>query len=465
MSASSANSANKPPHVIICGAGLAGLFLGILLERANIPYTIYERAPEVKPLGAVMCLSTNILAAFDQLGLYDELVSFSKPGGFERFYNDKLEEISTNRSLRADIVGYDFMLFSRPELYNLLLKHTPSHKLHMGSKLISFNQDERGVKVQFEGGSVVEGDILVGADGAHSTVRQHLYKTLNQQGLLPESDTQSMNKGYISLLGTTDPLDPAKYPALAHPDAEVSFVIGDKNTPYTWVVFTIPGNKISWNVIIQLGVSSTADDQAESSDWITQDNQKMLNEIRHFKTPYGTMGDLFDATPTERVSKVYFEDKMFETWNHGRTVVIGDAAHKMLPSTGAGAVNAMQDAVILANCIYDIIPTNFDTVKEALDEFKRQRYDLIKAQYAQTYIAAKIQYGHTLSERILRYFLLNWLPVSMKQKQQVEGAQYRPQAVFIPQAPKRGTCPVLPQKPSKRVQAEDEVKKSSASAL
>lgn len=66
----------------------------------------------------------------------------------------------------------------------------------------------------------------------------------------------------------------------------------------------------------------------------------------------------------------------------------------MLPSTGAGAVNAMQDAVILANCIYDIVPSNSDTVKEALDEFKSQRFDLIKAQYAQTYIAAKIQYGH-----------------------------------------------------------------------
>lgn len=51
MTSSPADSTNKPPHVLICGAGLAGLFLGILLERANTPYDIYERAPEVKPLG------------------------------------------------------------------------------------------------------------------------------------------------------------------------------------------------------------------------------------------------------------------------------------------------------------------------------------------------------------------------------------------------------------------------------
>lgn len=79
-----------------------------------------------------------------------------------------------------------------------------------------------------------------------------------------------------------------------------------------------------WNVIIQLGLSSTADEKAESSGWEQQDNQEMMNEIRHFKTPYGLLGDLFDATPAERVSKVYYEDMLFETWNHGRAVLIGD---------------------------------------------------------------------------------------------------------------------------------------------
>jgi len=86
----------------------------------------------------------------------------------------------------------------------------------------------------------------------------------------------------------------------------------------------VPGNRLCWNVVIQLGIDEIADDQFKSSDWVPQENQKMLSTTRHFKTPYGTMGDLFDATPTERVSKVYFEDKLFETWTHGRTVLIGD---------------------------------------------------------------------------------------------------------------------------------------------
>lgn len=49
-----------------------------------------------------------------------------------------------------------------------------------------------------------------------------------------------------------------------------------------------------------------------------------MDSIRHFKTTYGTLGDLFDQTQIEKVSKVYFEDMLFETWTHGRTVLIGD---------------------------------------------------------------------------------------------------------------------------------------------
>ncbi|KAG0281207.1 hypothetical protein BGZ95_006033 [Linnemannia exigua] len=446
------------PGVIIIGAGLAGLFLGSYLEEAGIPYDIYERAPEIKPLGAVMCLSPNILPAFEQLSIYEELMSFSKPALESTFYSGDLKVIGRLETYTADSVGYDRILFARPKLYELLFKRIPPHKIHMCKKMMSFDQDYEGVRVLFEDGTVAQGDVLVGADGAHSSVRKHLYTSLENQGLLPKDDTKSMGKGYVSLLGTTDPLDPARYPAMNKPDSDTSFIIGDKSTPYTWVIFTVPGNMICWNVVIQLGLDPVADELAGTSDWVVQDNnQKLMDSIRHFKTPYGVLGDLLDATPIEHVSKVYFEDKLFQTWNHDRTVLIGDAAHKMLPSTGAGAVNAMQDAVILANCLYDIIPTNLDTVKTALEEYKNQRFKDIEDQYAQTYFNAKLQYGHTLVERFLRHVVFNWLPNSKLIDQMQKESAFRPQANFMPQAPRRGTVPVVPQKPSKRMQMEEEL--------
>ncbi|KAF9280507.1 hypothetical protein BGZ88_012154 [Linnemannia elongata] len=174
----------------------------------------------------------------------------------------------------------------------MLLKKIPSEKIQLSKKIVTFDQNQDGITVIFDDNTTARGDILVGADGAHGAVRKHLYATLEKESLLSKADTEAMSKGFISLDGTTNELDPVKYPM---------------------VTFTIPDNRICWNVIIQLGLSSTADEQATSSDWTSQNNKKMLDEIRHFKTPYGTMGDLFDATDIENVSKIYFEDELFET--------------------------------------------------------------------------------------------------------------------------------------------------------
>ncbi|OAQ29370.1 FAD/NAD(P)-binding domain-containing protein [Linnemannia elongata AG-77] len=453
---------DDPPRVLIAGAGLGGLFLGIFLERAGIPYEIFERTSEIRPLGSIICLSPNILPAFEQLGLYDELMSFSKPALRNTFFTGDLKVIGKTSTLTTDTVGYDRILMARPDLYNMLYKLIPPHKIHLSKKVFSFQQNHEGVMLRFSDNTTVHGDILVGADGAHSAVRQHLHKTLDKQGLLSKADTKAMNKGYISLVGTTDELDPAKYPGALEEDSESFYIIGDKKTPYTWVTFFVPGNKICWSVIIQIGIAEIADEQFKSSDWVPQQNQKMLDSIRHFKTPYGTMGDLFDVTPIERVSKVYFEDMLFETWNHGRTVLIGDAAHKLLPSSGAGAVNAMQDAVLLANHIYDIKPTSFENIKRALCDYKEERFDAIKDQYPQSYVAAKLIYGHTFSERALRQVVFNWMPKSMQMKQLLKDTAYRPQANFLPPAPKRGTMDTIPQKPSRRIREEAEAAKNKA---
>ncbi|KAF9279308.1 hypothetical protein BGZ88_012814 [Linnemannia elongata] len=304
------------------------------------------------------------------------LLSFSKPSFGGVMLTDKLEPIGKTVASNTDIIGYDRVLFARPELQDMLFKKIPSEEIHLSKKIVTLDQDLDGVIVTFDDNTTARGDILVGADGAHGAVRQHLYKTLEKEGLLLKSDTKPMSKGYISLVGTSNKLDPVKYPRVLEKESEGYCMVGDKDTPYT------------------LGLSSTADEQATSSDWTSQNNKKMLDEIRHFKTPYGTMGDLFDVTDIEKVSKVYFEDKLFETWTHGRTVLIGDAAHMLLPRSGAGAVNAMQDAVLLANHIFDIKPTNFKNIKTTLSDYRNERFDAIKDQYPQSHMSAKLIYGH-----------------------------------------------------------------------
>lgn len=73
-------------------------------------------------------------------------------------------------------------------------------------------QNKEGVMIRCADGTTYHGDILVGADGAYSGVRQHLYKTLHEQNALPPSDAKDLSKGYICMVGTTDPMDPENTP-------------------------------------------------------------------------------------------------------------------------------------------------------------------------------------------------------------------------------------------------------------
>ncbi|KAG0354422.1 hypothetical protein BC939DRAFT_493329 [Gamsiella multidivaricata] len=464
--ADTSNTQPKVPHVMIVGAGVSGLLFAILLKRANIPFDIYERAQTVKPLGAIMSLNVNILPVFEQLGLYDDLmkISFTSPG--MHVHNENLKEIGyrDNDGIKT-MAGYDYIVFSRPQLYDLLLAQLDADKVHFGKKLVSIKNLLEGVEIHCADNTSYSGDILVGADGAYSAVRQSMYKELSEKNQLPFSDTQGLQIGYITMVGTSDSLDEDKYAELKDDFTHFHFIIG-KGKPYTWSTFTVPGKRICWGVQIQLKATSAEDREFKNTEWGPEGNEAMIKEVYDFPTTYGPLGQLIDATPRERISKVFLEEKMFETWFSDRVVLIGDAAHKMLPSAGQGAVNAMQDAVILSNCLYDIAndatPKNIAT---AFKEYKDQRYPHVKFQFDSSKLMAKVIFGQTWSERLLRRIVFGYLPKSMLHRDTIKAAAYRPQCTFLPLTPSRGTHPPLPQKPSKRYQEEQsQLNKTSTAA-
>ncbi|KAG0198647.1 hypothetical protein BGX28_007910, partial [Mortierella sp. GBA30] len=285
------------PHVLISGAGLGGLFLAILLEEAGISYIILERSRDIKPVGAVMALSANILPVFEQTGIYEELLSFAKPINSIRFMNSALKKLGdiTGQD-EKDLVGYSRLVFTRPELHDLLLAKVPAEKILMNKKVIGMIQDENAVAVRCHDKSVFVADILVGADGAHSGVRQTLYRRLVNAKILPECDARQMGRGYICLVGTTDRLDAAKYPKLKEPLSEASLIIAD-NSPHSWSVFTVPGNRVCWNVVVQLTAKQAEEEQFRNSEWGPEANEKALRAISDFQTPFGTLGELVASTP------------------------------------------------------------------------------------------------------------------------------------------------------------------------
>ena len=92
-------------------------------------------------------------------------------------------------------------------------------------------------------------------------------------------------------------------------------------------------------------------DSFRNSEYGPESCEQFPAEWRDFKLPIGgTMGDLIDATPKESTSKVMLEEKVFTTWHHARTVLIGDACHKMLPNFGRGNPSSnLQDMNDLGN--------------------------------------------------------------------------------------------------------------------
>lgn len=77
--------------------------------------------------------------------------------------------------------------------------------------------------------------------------------------------------------------------------------------------------------------SAEADDMSfRNTEWGPESNENMIKEIYDFATPNGPLGQFIDKTARERISRVFLEEKMFETWHHSRVILIGDAAHKVL---------------------------------------------------------------------------------------------------------------------------------------
>ncbi|KAF9315549.1 hypothetical protein BG003_002902, partial [Podila horticola] len=215
------------PSVIISGGGISGLTLAILLHKANIPFLVLERAKEIKPLGSAMALGSTVLPLFKQMGIYDEFV---KRGKYFNQMHMLMEDLTPQHTMHMEwlkqAVGHGEYIISRPELYDLLFSCIPRERILLGKRILSSIQNDDSVMVRCSDNSSYHGDILVGADGAYSAVRQNLYKDLKEHKKLPSSDDVSLPFSCVCLVGQTIPLDPEEFPLLKEELGQFHSVLG-----------------------------------------------------------------------------------------------------------------------------------------------------------------------------------------------------------------------------------------------
>ncbi|KAG9071619.1 hypothetical protein KI688_005832 [Linnemannia hyalina] len=226
------NKTDKP-RVLIVGAGLAGLFLGGLLERSDVPYTIFERAASVKPVGSGMIVGPALIPTFQQLGIYDDLLAIGLRMDHCVYYKESMEPYKpTDVNLVHEFTGYYNYVVSRPKLYEILLKLVPAHKIQYGKRVLKIVEGEDKIMVYTSDNGVNEGDIVVGADGAYSAVRQRLYEQLKVKGELPESDHEDLPFSTTCLVGQTESLDPEEFPIVKEQYCQFLAMLG-KDKPFT----------------------------------------------------------------------------------------------------------------------------------------------------------------------------------------------------------------------------------------
>ncbi|KAG0002698.1 hypothetical protein BGZ80_009618 [Entomortierella chlamydospora] len=347
---------SSPFKVVIVGAGVGGLVMALCLERAGIDYVVLERAQQLPVPKSMIQLSANTLRALEQLGLLDEILAISKPVASVRLRKQNMTVVGEmDGKWTKERYGYHICLAPRSEFCQIILSHLPPHKVQWGRYVLDIVNGNGGVQCRCANGQVEQGDILVGADGAHSAVRQNLYRSLREKNMLPKPDMEPLKFTLNAIMGLTDPMDLEQFPNAGAQFCDVDIIVG-KDAYFTIWITSAPGNRFIWSVGGEiLTPEGSNDTNFKQSEFGPEGIDAACALIQDLPIPGGgTMADMLQNTKKDCLTKIMVEEKHYTTWYHGRTVLVGEACHKFVPFSGQGAEQAILDVVCLVNLLFRV---------------------------------------------------------------------------------------------------------------
>jgi salicylate hydroxylase len=313
--------------VLIAGGGIGGITALLALRQRGIAAELFEQAAAFGQVGAGLQVSGNATRVLRTLGLGDALarVAYYPEGRDYRAWDtgDRLYYTPLGKRAEAHF-GAPYYTAHRADLLDVLLGGLGTESFHLGSRIERFDQDDDSVTITLADGSTATGDILVGADGIHSTVRGQMFGK--------ELPRYTGNVAWRGLV-------PAE--RVAHLDvAEVAGVWMGPNRSI--VQYYIAGGKtFNW-----IGISRSEQPARES--WLAEG--RIEDALAEYAGWHDTIRTTIAATPRVLRQALYDREPLPD-WRIGRVVLLGDAAHPMMPFYAQGAAQSIEDAYVLAGCL------------------------------------------------------------------------------------------------------------------
>ncbi|PVY44003.1 FAD-dependent monooxygenase [Pontibacter virosus] len=307
---------------IIVGGGIGGLCAALALQQAGIEATVYEAAPKFKGLGAGVGLAANAMQGLQRLGVMDDVVARGKQLEALVIFDEHGREISNMDTRRlSNKYGINNFVIHRADLHEVLLSHLAPDSVVLGKRCEEIVQRGDQVQIMFADGSHATADLLIAADGISSVVRQQL---------VPDSIPRYA--GYTCWRAVID-----------NPGVDINNMISAE----TWApegrvgIAPLQGDKIYWYACIN------APQRDEKMRRMTPEKL-----ARHFEKVHSPVEMVLASTSQEQL--IWNDIADLEPLKHfvyGRIVLLGDAAHATTPNMGQGACQAIEDAVVLAQCL------------------------------------------------------------------------------------------------------------------
>ena len=330
----------KDKDIVIVGAGIGGLTLGLRLHRAGIPCRIYEAAPEIKPLGVGINLLPHASKQLTELGLQDALakvaITTSKVGYYNRFgqliYNDPCGRHA----------GYEWPQFSihRGDLQMVLLAafvaRAGADRVITNHRCIGVEQDASSATAHFENPATRQrqpsqrGAAVIACDGIHSAVRKQFFPNEGP----PHYSGLNMWRGVTRWKPFLD---------------GASFVRIGWHKPAKVLIYPIRDNiDADGRQLINWVCDIEQETPIEQRDWNRRGRlEDFIGAIEDWTFPWLDVPAMCRAAD-EILEYPMVDQDPLPRWSHGRVTLLGDAAHPMLPRGANGGAQAILDCTSLA---------------------------------------------------------------------------------------------------------------------